>query len=394
MRYEFWLSSRYLFAKRREKFVSIIAALSIGGVAIGVLVLLVALAVMSGLHYGLKERFIGVHAHVIVESPKGNLSNSPELFKKIESVPEVVGVSPFAMGQAVVRLPDQAFGVLLRGIDLDRDHRISRLAEYLIMGRMPENDDQVLIGSELAGSMTLRPGSEMQLISPVDGQPRRLKVSGIFRSGMFEFDALLVATSLARAQDMFGIESSVSGIGVKLKDLDHAKKVKAALEEALGPGYNVKLWTEMNPTLFAALELEKIGTFVLLTLIVLVASANIISTLVMMVNEKTRDIGILKSIGATNKSVWLIFTIQGIFIGLTGILLGAGVAGALIWSLDTYHFIRLPGNIYYLDYLPVRVEFRDWWITFGAAMGITLLSTLYPARKAAQLMPVDALRYE
>lgn len=394
MQTEIWLSFRYLFAKRREKFVSIIAGLSIGGVAIGVLVLLVALAVMSGLHHGLKERFIGIHAHVIVEASRANIEDPESVVDQIEQLEGITGVSPFTMGQAVIRLPDQAFGVLLRGIDPQRDHRISNLAEYLVMGRLPQEPDQVLIGSELASSMTLRPGSELKLVSPVDGEARRYKVSGIFRSGMFEFDALLVVATLAGTQEMFGFEGSVSGIGVKLRDLDDAKQAKQQIQEVLGSGYEVKLWTEMNPTLFAALELEKIGTFILLTLIVLVASANIISTLVMMVTEKTRDIGILKSIGATNRSVWLIFTVQGLFIGLMGILIGAGTAGVLIWALDTYHFIRLPGNIYYLDYLPVRVEFRDWWITFGAAMLITLLSTLYPARKAAQLTPVDALRYE
>jgi len=176
--------------------------------------------------------------------------------------------------------------------------------------------------------------------------------------------------------------------------LERADDVRGQLERAVGPLYTVKTWMELNQTLFDALKLEKLTMFVILALIILVASANIVSTLIMMVIEKTRDIGILKSIGATNRSVWMLFTWEGMLIGLAGITLGALGAWGIIWALDTYQFIKLPSTIYYLDHLPVRIEWADWWKTMSAALAITLASTIYPARQAARLQPVEALRYE
>jgi lipoprotein-releasing system permease protein len=306
----------------------------------------------------------------------------------------VIGVSPFIGGQAILRLPSRAFGVLVRGLDPARDRNVSRLSEYVVVGQLPSQEDQVAIGTELAASVHAWPGDKIRLISPADGMSHELTVSGVFRSGMYEFDAAMVAVSLARAQQLFALPGIVSGIGLKLDNLDHAPAVKAAAQKTLGPEYSVRLWMELNPALFEALKLEKLGTFILLTLIVLVASANIISTLVMMVTEKIRDIGILKSIGATNRSIWALFTWEGLLIGVLGTAIGASLAWAIVWSLDTYKFIHLPGNVYYLDYLPVRVEPGDWIRTVTAALVISLLSTIYPARQASRLSPVDALRYE
>ncbi len=393
MRYEFWLSWRYLFAKRREKFISVIALLSIGGVALGVAALLVVLAVMSGFDHDIKDKLVGTNAELIVDAPQG-VSDVDGLMRQISAMEHVVGVSPFIAGQAIVRLPQRAFGVLIRGMDVQREARVNRLGSYMVMGHLPLTDAEAVIGTELAAYLHAAPGDHLTLISPADGKLHELTVSGLFRSGMYEYDANLVGITLARAQQLYHLEGTVTGIGVKLDQLERADDVRGQLERAVGPLYTVKTWMELNQTLFDALKLEKLTMFVILALIILVASANIVSTLIMMVIEKTRDIGILKSIGATNRSVWMLFTWEGMLIGLAGITLGALGAWGIIWALDTYQFIKLPSTIYYLDHLPVRIEWADWWKTMSAALAITLASTIYPARQAARLQPVEALRYE
>lgn len=393
MRYELWLGWRYLFARRRERFVSVIAALSIGGVALGVAALLVVLAVMSGFDHDIKDKLVGTNAHLIVESPQG-IRQSEELLRALGAMEHVAGVSPFVSGQAILRLPDRAFGVVVRGLDVQRESRVSRLGEYLVMGSLPRTDDEMAIGTELAGYLTLAPGDRVRLMSPADGSTHELTVSGLFRSGMYEYDATLVGVTLSRAQRLYRLDGVVTGIGVTLDQLERADAVKQVISRTLGPAYAVKTWMELNQALFEALKLEKLTMFVILTLIVIVAAANIVSTLIMMVLEKTRDIGILKSVGATTRSVWALFTWEGVLIGMLGTTLGAVLAWALVWWLDTYQPITLPSTIYYLDHLPVRVEWGDWWKTLTAAFVITWLSTIYPARQAARLHPVDALRYE
>ncbi len=393
MRYELWLGLRYLFAKRRERFISVIALLSIGGVALGVAALLVVLAVMSGFDHDIKDKLVGTNAHLIVDAPQG-IRETDELMRSISATEHVVGVSPFVTGQAILRLPDRAFGVLVRGMDLQREARVNRLADYIVIGHLPTNDDEVVIGSELGAYLQLGPGERLTLISPADGKTHELAISGIFRSGMYEYDANLVGITLARAQRLYGLNNAVTGIGVKLDQLERADEVRVMLQTQLGGTYTVKTWMELNRTLFDALKLEKLVMFVILTLIVIVAAANIVSTLIMTVIEKTRDIGILKSVGATSRSIWTLFTWQGLFVGAAGIALGASLAWTIIWALDTYQFIKLPSTVYYLDHLPVRIEWADWWKTITAAMVITLASTIYPARQAARLAPVEALRYE
>lgn len=394
MRYELWLSLRYLLARRRERFISIIAVLSIGGVALGVMALLVVLSVMSGFDHDLKTKLVGANAHLTVESPSG-IRDPEAVIRAIAAAEHVDGVAPFIAGQAIVRLPERAFGVLVRGIDAQREIRVSKLHEYLVMGRLPQEDEDLLVGSELAHFIGVGLGGAVELISPADGKKHQLIVRGMFKSGMYEYDAGLVGMTIPRAQQLFGLTGgTVSGVSVKLDALERAEVVKWLLTRTLGPAFVVKTWMDLNQTLFDALKLEKLVMFVILTLIVLVAAVNIVSTLIMMVIEKTRDIGILKSIGASNRSVRAIFIWQGLVIGAIGTLLGVAGAWLLVWSVDRYQFIRLPSTIYYLDHLPVRIEAGDWAVTVLAAALISLLATVYPARQAARLAPVDALRYE
>lgn len=393
MPYEVWLGLRYLLNRRRERFVSVIAVLSIGGVALGVMALLIVLSVMSGFDHDLKEKLIGANAHLTVEAAR-DIGQVEELVRAISASEHVVGASPFITGQAIVRMPDRALGVMVRGLDVEREVRVSKLHDYLVVGQLPASDQDVVIGVELARFLGLRRGDPLRLISPADGKAHELVVSGLFRSGMYEFDAGLIGVSLRRAQQLFALPGTVTGVAVRVDQLERAEAVKAQLAQALGGAYLVKTWMELNQTLFDALKLEKITMFVILTLIVLVAAVNIVSTLIMMVIEKTRDIGILKSIGASSGSVGWIFTWQGLLIGAIGTTLGLAGAWLVVWLLDTYHFIQLPSTIYYLDHLPVRIEWADWGVTVGAAMLISLLATVYPARQAARMNPVEALRYE
>ncbi len=393
MRYELWLGLRYLFAKRRERFISLIAVLSIGGVALGVMALLLVLSVMSGFDHDLKEKLVGANAHLTVQAARGIQDIEP-LIRTIAAAKHVAGVAPFVVGQAIIRLPDRAFGVVVRGLDVQREIRVSRLQDYLVLGRLPREDREAVVGVELARELGVGLGDPLRLISPADGALHECTVSGIFRSGMYELDVNLVGLTLAKAQQFFGLPGSVSGVAVRLDRLEQADDVKAVLTAQLGGGYVVKTWMELNQTLFDALKLEKLTMFVILTLIVLVAAVNIVSTLIMMVIEKTRDIGILKAIGASNRSVGRIFIWQGLVIGGVGTLAGLLGAWGLIWLQDTYELIALPNTIYYLDHLPVRIEWADWSVTVAAAMVISWLATVYPARQAARLAPVEALRYE
>lgn len=401
MRYELWLGLKYLFAKRQERFISVIALLSIGGVALGVAALLVVLAVMSGFDRDIKDRLVGTNAHLIVESPQG-VREVSLLLRKLSAMPEVVGVSPFIMAQAIVRLPQRAFGVWVRGIDVERESRVNRLAEYLVLGSLPKQENEVVIGTELAALLERMPGSTIPLISPSDGKTREFLISGLFRSGMYEYDATLLAMRLDTAQQFFQLEGVVSGIGMKLARLERASEVAGQVEQNLGENYQVKTWMDLNPALFGALRVEKTVMFVILTLIVLVAALNIMAMLIMIVMEKTKDIGILRALGATRSSVARLFLAQGCAVGLLGISLGiiSGLAlanhlNSIVQWLERHFGISLfPPTIYYLDHIPTAISFSDIVAVVTATFLLTLLAGTYAAVRAAQLAPVDALRYE
>jgi lipoprotein-releasing system permease protein len=401
MRYEFWLGLRYLFAKRRERFISIIAVLSIGGVALGVAALITVLSVMSGFDHDITDKLVSINAHLVVDAPEG-VRNADELMQQLSAMEHVVGVAPFVAGQVILRLPNQAFGVIVRGIDPERDARISRLNEFIVLGRLPQSDDEVVIGTELSAYLGAGRGDELKLISPADGKTSSVTISGIFRSGMYDYDANLIALTIPRAQALYHLENVVSGLGVRLDRLDEADAVKARMQAQLGPAYNVRTWMELNPALFGALRVEKIVMFVILTLIVVVAALNIVSMLIMIVMEKTKDIGILRVLGATNGSIALLFLSQGCTVGLLGIALGlaggVALAGNLnnvaAWMERTFGVAVFPPSVYYLDQIPTQIHAPDVVRVAAAAFLLTALAGTYAAVRAARLQPVDALRYE
>jgi lipoprotein-releasing system permease protein len=401
MRYELWLGLRYLLSPRKERFVSLIAVLSIGGIALGVMALLVVLAVMSGFDHDLKDKLIGTNAHLIVATEEG-LSAYDPLMRQVAATDHVVGVAPYVLGQAIVRGSDHALGVEVRGLDVEREIRVSRLKEYLVFGGLPKTDQDAVIGIELARFLGASIGSPLSLISPADGKLHELIISGIFRSGMYQYDSSLIGTTLARAQQLFGLSGVVSGLAVRVDAVEHATQVKTALLAQVERGIIIKTWMEFNPTLFGALRLERIVMFIIVMLITAVAALNIVAMLIMIVTEKTRDIGILRSLGATRWSVARVFFWQGCLVGLGGTALGLAGGMALTQNLNaianwleaTFGLAVFPPDIYYLDHIPTLINPSDVAQVIGAAFVLTVAAGIYPAIKAARLTPVDALRYE
>jgi len=363
------------------------------GVAVGVTALIVVLAVMSGFDNELREKIIGTNSHIVIEK-EGGIENYDALVDKINKMPHVIASSPFVNGQALIRQRDQVTGVIFRGIDPEREKHVTNIEKYLQEGTLFLKKDSALIGMELAWRLNLRLGDRISLISAASPTPKPFTVAGIFNTGMFDYDMNLVFTSLEGAQDFYGVEGLAGGRGVKVDDAYRANRIKNEIQEAIGFDYWTRSWSDLNKNLFSALRLEKITMFIILALIVVVACFNIVSTLIMIVMEKTRDIGILKSIGATNSSIKKIFVFNGFFIGFLGTALGAAGGFILCYLLKTYQFVKLPRDIYYIDRLPVNLNVIDSVTVIIAAIAISLMSTLYPAWQAARMEPVDALRYE
>ena len=422
--FELAFALRYLRARRKQAFISVITVISVGGIALGVAALIIVLAVMTGFEQDLREKILGIRAHILVTrqqfSEATQLLLSDEVMQKIRSVDGVAGVSPFVFGQVMVRSPYRTQGIAIRGVDPRLEAAVSDLQKNMIEGKLdlllrrdfkPEDDtegdaeseyDGIILGQELANNLGLYVGDKVAVISPFGRQTptglvpklRWVVVAGIFRSGMFEFDSNLAYISLVAAQDFFDMGDEINGYEIRTNDIYEAKSVAEEVAHVLGPPYKATDWQEMNKTLFAAMKLEKIAMFIILALIVLVAAFNIASTLIMMVMERNKDIGILKSMGASNRSVMGIFMIEGTLIGVAGTVIGA-IVGALICHVaDKYHLIKLAGDVYYLSYLPFKMTPLDFVLICLGSILLSFVSTLYPSRQAARLDPVEAIRYE
>lgn len=396
MKTELILSWRYLATKRKEKFISLISIISVSGIAIGVMALIVVIAVMTGFDKDLHDKIIGNYSHITLTGFKA-MDNSEylSLSEKLIANPNVKDVSPSLDGQVLLKEGGKFFAVGLKGVDPLKEAKVTKVSQYLISGNISDlKDGGIIIGKELALYLGLGTNSNLTLYSPL-GKKHILKVVGIFSSGMYDYDLNLAFTNLGSAQAIFELPNQISSIAMKLDNPGLAVKVKKELGAVLGFNYNLKTWEEANSNFFAALKLEKLVMFIILALIILVASFNIISTLIVMVVDKTKDIGILKALGMSASSIRKIFTYQGLIIGTIGTLSGSLGGILLCWLLKKYQFIRLPQDIYYIEHLPVSIElWPDIVLIISVAMAIVLIATLYPANKAAQLKPVEALRYE
>lgn len=409
MQFELFVSLRYLLARRKQAFISVISLISVLGVAIGVASLIVVLGVMNGFSDNLRDKILGINSHLIVGSVKQTIPGYDRLVEKSLKVDGVDAATPFIYYEVMLSTPSGVKGVVLRGIDPATAGNVLSVERDMVAGglaNLAESGDHpgIVIGKELASRLGLALGSRVSLLAPSGKKsaagfsPKILffEVVGIFNSGMFEYDSSLVFVSIPSAQSILGFDGDyVTGIEYRVSDIDAVQETGEALVRALGgfPLYS-RNWIEMNQNLFAALKLEKTAMAVILIMIVLVGSFSIITTLVMMVMEKTKDIAVLMALGATPPQIRNIFILQGSLIGAVGTSIGFGLGLGICALLKKYQFIKLPADVYYLDHLPVKTEMLDISLIAAAAMVLCFLATLYPARQASRMQPTEALRYE
>ncbi len=434
MSYETWIAFKHLMRRRKTGFISLISLISTAGVAIGVLALIVVLAVMSGFDRELKNKIVSVNPHLRIEKLGG--IDQPEVWISQISSWNTQGlktVSPFVEGQAILRSEQNATGILVKGIDPYREDltifgrglrrgaldfspvetfRAGRKFFGLVKKTEKQTIPPIIIGESLAQILGAGLGDRVTLIAPYfesgksfsleRADTRTFLVMGIFRMGMSDFDTNLALIHVEEAQKLYHLGNRVSGLSVRFRDVDQAEKEKIFFRSQLGPDAWVRSWFDLNRNFFSALQVEKNVMTILLGLIILVAAFNIISTLIMVVMEKTKDIGILRALGATRQGIRKIFVTQGFSVGLIGVVAGSVLGLLAAWNLnpiadfveETTGFSVFPSDIYYLDRIPTEINSQDVLTVVGLALLTSILAGLYPAQRAANLRPVEALRYE
>ena len=424
MRYELLVGWRYLRARRREAFISLITAISTLGLIIGVMTLDIVLAVFTGFEEDLRDRVASFNPQVVVLSFGGTIVDYARVVERVAAVPEVVAAAPFVYGEVMLSAQERVIGGVIRAVGPGADAVID-LQRHLTAGRVdalgqlhdvpvsgaPAGSIQlpgIILGKELANQLNVHPGDPVNVISAAGSGPatnggagagvmpriKRFVVVGLFDSGMAEYDASLAYMDIASAQQCFGLGDVATGIEVRVADLERAKEVGERIAQTLGFPFRARDWMSINHNLFAALQLGKTVYFIVLLLIVLVAAFNIVATLIMVVMEKRKDIAILKSMGATRAGVGRIFVFKGMVIGTIGTALGTAGAYLACVVLQHYKFIELPKDVYSIDTLQVRMYPEYFIVVSAVTLLLCLLATLYPARQAARLAPVDVIRYE
>ncbi len=406
MSFETFVGNRYLRSRKRHAFVSLITFLAVAGVAVGVMVMIVVIAVMSGAESELRSRMLGITAHAVILRHGGGFTDYAGAIEKIRENPHIEAATPYIFTQAMLRSASGITGAALRGIDpATAGTVISSLdPEALEALGKTAGAPGIILGRELADILEARRGSLVSLIIPAGGRGglkalgqmpaiRQFQVAGFFESGLYEFDKAMAYVTLDDAQQILQMPGAVSGIEIRVDDIYRAGEISRKAAKTLGYEYWAQDWMRLNHNIFSALRLQKTVMFIILALIILVAAFNIASALIMMVMGKTADIAILKAMGATNRSIRRIFVYKGMMIGLVGTTLGTLGGFALSAVLKRYHFIDLPKDVYFFTTLPVSLEPMDVILIIVSTLVVCYISTLYPAHRAARFNPVEAFRY-
>jgi len=404
MTFERFVAVRYL-CRRQGLFAFITTLIGVAGVSVGVAALITTLSVMNGFQTDIKDKIINAQSHILVFGNM-NAQTYPEKIKQIEQIPQVAAAAPHIYGQAILTYAGQSTGLIVRGLDPEQERNINTLADSVTEGSFTpvwaaDAPPPVVLGTELAMNIGADIGDDVVLISPQSiatsagmfPKMKKFRVSGFLRTGYYEFDNTIAYTLLPHASDFLGLKQGVTGIAVKLKDINQADKVAFQIREATGYNYSVRTFAQMNSTLYAALKLEKTMMFIILFLIIGVASLNIAGNLILLGTEKLRDIGILRAMGASPKQIRKVFMWEAMVIATLGITLGLLLAGLLCWVIATFNIVELPGDIYYLTKVPVHMELWDILAVVGGSYLICFIAGLYPAVKASRVHPTDAIRY-
>jgi lipoprotein-releasing system permease protein len=404
--FELHVALRYLLAKRKQAFISVISLISTIGVAVGVMAVVIALAVMTGLQQELRDRILGSNPHVYV-SKVGGIDDYHAEVARLRQMPRVIGAAPDVIGQGLIFAGGSTMPVSIKGVDPALEPSVTDVKTAMQSGSLDalttRGDDVpgIVLGKDLAASLHVMVGDSVQVftlegvLTPMGNRPlpRRRRVVGLFKLGLYEFDSTYAFVSLQDAMRLFD-KRQVDFIQLRVDDITKAPQVAATVTKQLGDQYLTEDWTVMNKSLFSALTLEKIAVSLAVGLIVLVAALNIVATLILLVMEKHRDVAILKTMGANARSVTAIFMAQGLLIGLVGTTVGAAAGYALSFVFDRYQLIRMPIDVYQVSHLPFTVLPRDFALVIAVAILICFVATIYPSRQAARLDPAQALRYE
>jgi len=409
MPFELQIALRYLLARRRQAFISIISFVSTLGVTVGVLALILAMAMMTGLQSELRDRILGSTAHAFVFKTTGIVDYHAEI-EQLRKIPHVVGAAPAIVGRALASTPSADAFISFKGIDPELELTVTDIEQSITSGSLAdlkpkgeEGFDGILLGYDVAKQLTVSAGDTITLLTPqgtlnpftgMAPRKRPFRVAGIFRVGLYEIDNTFGIVTLEVAQRMLN-KSQPEMIQLAFDDINAAPEAAASIPRILGERYVTQDWTTMNRTLFEALFLEKMAVSITIGLIVMVAALNIVASLVLLVMEKTHDIAILKTMGATSRSVMYIFMLQGIIIGSIGTAIGATAGVVISWVMNRYQLLRVPGmgEVYQISYVPFTLRPLELFIVIVVAVLICFLATIYPSRQAARLKPVEALRY-
>lgn len=411
--YELFLGLRYTRAKRRNGFISFISFSSMFGIGLGVTALITVLSIMNGFQEELRERILGMTAHMTINESNERLNDWQRLYNQMINQPHVVGAAPNIMEQGMLTSGNQVKGVAIRGVLPEFEHQVGDIDLKMLHGQLAslsKKSYSIILGSELALSLGVSIGDKVTLIapqgsvSPVGIVPRikRFTVVGLFEAGMHEYDSGLALIHINDAQKVFKYGDSVSALQLKLDDMFLVGQVKNQLAKIADKTLYLRDWRQQHANFFRAIEMEKRMMFIVLALIIMVATFNIVSTMVMVVTDKQGDIAVLRTIGATPSAIQLIFIIQGLVIGFAGAILGLIGGLSLAFNIDVIvpfiesmlGFEFFPADVYYISKVPSKVEWGDVWSVTIVAFVLTLLATIYPARKAAKVQPAEALRYE